>query len=94
MAEMDVSATRLNASGAVSTSRGRIRGVHFVGGSGAGTITLKDGGASGVTKLVIDTPGLATWSQPVNIPGRGILCQKDIYCVIAGAVFVTVFYEG
>ena len=90
----EIKATRLTASGAVSDARGRVMGMTWVGGTGAGTVVIKDGGAGGPTKLTIDTPAGVNGTDCVELPGRGVLCSTSIYAVITGSAFVTIFYEG
>lgn len=91
----EIRTTRLNASGLVHDGRARVYGISWVGGAGAGTITIKDGiDASAPTKLVLDTPLGTTLSGGGGIPEKGVLCARGIYCVLAGPAFVTLFYEG
>lgn len=58
-------------------------------GSGAPQIILKDGGASGATKLTIDLQTGDTFS--VNIPDEGIKFETDIYVAETALDGVTVF---
>jgi hypothetical protein len=88
----DVKATRLASSGAVFGGPGRIKSVWAVGGSGAGTLTLKDGGSSGTTVAVIDIPAGVGGGHDIMLPGDGIRCSSDIYATIASFTAVTVFY--
>jgi hypothetical protein len=90
----DVRATRLSASGVVSDARGRVVGMSWVGGTGAGTVVIKDGGAGGPTKLTVDTPAGVSTTESMEVPGRGVLCPTSIYAVLTGVGFVTIFYEG
>jgi spermidine/putrescine-binding protein len=59
-------------------------------GTGAGSVVLKDGGASGTTVMTINT---VANGEPfsVVIPAEGVLFQTDAYAVLTGAK-VTVFY--
>lgn len=91
--DADIRATRLAASGSVTAGRGRVMGLHIVGSASAGSVVIKDGGASGTTVLTIDTPASATGTEDISIPGRGILCTTNIYAVLTDVAAVTVFYE-
>lgn len=57
--------------------------------SAAGTITVRDGGASGT--VIFTATGL-TAGQVVHFGGCGILCNSDIYVAVGGTAEVTVLY--
>jgi len=88
----DVRSTRLASTGTVTAGRGRIVGLHIVCGASAGSVTLRDGGGSGTTVLVIDSVASATESHSVLIPGDGILCGTDIHATLSNVTAVTVFF--
>jgi len=90
----DIKTTRLSASGSVIATRARCAGVYYVGAATAGTIQLRDGGASGSVLTTIDTPASATATEMINFPGRGVVHETDIYATLTNVGFVTVFYEG
>ena len=89
----DTHATTLTASGSVVAGRGRIAFIYAVCGAGAGSLVLKDGGASGTTLLTIATPADATATIHVDVPGEGILCSTNIYLTLTGVTSCTVFYS-
>jgi hypothetical protein len=91
----DVKATRLTATGQVTAAnqRGRLRGVHWVGGASAGTLVFADG-SGGTTRLTIDTPAGATLSGYMLLPDNGILFRTDIHCTVTNTAFVTCFWDG
>jgi hypothetical protein len=88
--QTDVMAKSLAASGSVIGNRTRVRGLVIVPGTGAGSVVLKDGGASGTTILTIPT---VANGEPFNvvIPGEGVLFETDAYATLTDAG-VTVFY--
>ena len=88
--QTDVKANSLAASGSVYGGRTRVRGMLVEPGTGAGSVVLKDGGASGTTVMTINT---VANGEPfsVVIPAEGVLFQTDAYAVLTGAK-VTVFY--
>jgi hypothetical protein len=69
-----------------------VHGIYYVASGTAGTIVLKNGGASGTAQLEISTPALATWTGYVPIPGEGMLFRDDIYVDVSNASSVTVLY--
>ena len=88
--QTDVQAVSLAASGAVTDTRTRVRGLVIEPGASAGSLILKDGGSGGTTKFTINTPAAG---QPfsVLIPGEGVLFTTDAYATLSNAK-VTVFY--
>lgn len=88
--QTDVKALSLAASGAVTNTRARVRGLVIEPGASAGSVVVLDGGASGTTLFTINTSaGGATFS--VLIPAEGVLCLTSIYATLTNAK-VTVFY--
>ena len=89
--QTDVLAISLAASGAITGSRARIRSLILEPGALAGSVVIKDGGASGTTLFTINV--LAS-GQPFNvlIPGEGILCSTSAYAVLTNAK-LTAFYS-
>lgn len=88
--QTDVLAISLAASGAVSDSRARVRGLVIEPGSSTGSVAIKDGGASGTTKFTINTVANGeTFS--VLIPAEGVLCATSAYATLTNAK-ATVFY--
>ena len=90
--ESDVKSTRLAASGAVFAGRGRVKGLSWVSAAAAGTIQVRDGGASGTVICTIDTPAGVTLSDNINIPGNGLVCDTDVYITLTNVTFCTAFY--
>jgi hypothetical protein len=90
--QSDVNAISLTTSGNVYDGRARVRGMVIVPGTSAGSVVLKDGGASGTTLFTI--PTIAN-GEPFNvlIPDQGVLCEVSAYATLSGtATGVTVFY--
>lgn len=87
----DVKSTQLTASGDVFGGRSRIRGIYLVPGATAGTVVIKDGGASGSAVITFNTTagGSALY---VRIPDDGVLCATSSYAAITNATAATVFY--
>jgi len=87
--QYDVKAAEVLTSGSVYGARARIKGLMVSFASG-GTVVLKDGGASGITRFSYTAPA-AAGSTSVLIPGEGILCDTNIYATLTNAT-ATVFY--
>jgi hypothetical protein len=86
-----VSAKTLTADGSIYASRARVKGIHVTTTS-AGSVALKDGGASGTTLL--DVAIGANYSGNIIIPMDGILFETSVYLDLTNATSVTVFYQG
>ena len=88
----DIKSTRLTSTGTVFAGPARVKAIAILDGATAGTLTIRDGGASGAIVLVLDTPGAAAGTQWFDLPENGIRCETDIHATFDQAVGVTVFY--
>lgn len=90
----DVKAKTMTSTGAadVGGARTRVRGIYYVASASAGSISFKDGGASGTELINVATPASATATGSVLIPSDGVLFQADPYLTITGVTSVTFFY--
>ena len=94
---VDVKATNLTGSGAIFAGPARILGIYFVADTTAGSIIIRDGGASGTILATFQTPLGANsagneWTTQIDIPGNGLLCRTSAYATLSGVDKVTVFY--
>ena len=94
MMQYDVKSTHLNASGSVFAQPARVKGFSICAtASTAGTMVLKDGGASGTTLLEIDIPSNSNPNSfYVLVPGEGVKFSTNIYATLTGIASITVFY--
>lgn len=95
MFQYDVKAKTVTATGAsgVGLPRARIKGVYALLGSLAGSVSFKDGSASGTELLKFDTPvSSATGNMYVIIPGDGVRFEADPYITLTNVTSVTFFY--
>jgi hypothetical protein len=83
---------RAAATGTLVGGACRLVGLWFIAGATAGTIELKDGGASGTSKLIIDTPASAGFGGFVPIPD-GIEFLTDLHATLTQAAGVTAIYQ-
>jgi len=87
MSDSDLKASRLTATGTVVGRRTRIRAIY--NGNTAGSIVVRDGGASGTTVLTL---ALAA-NQSFEFPGRGILFGTDSHATLTTVNDITFLYE-
>jgi len=92
MSHTDVSSVTLTATGTVHTGLTRIRGIYFVSSGVAGSITIKDGGASGTTKILMATPA-AVGSDNMLMPSNGVLFRTDAHVTLSNVTSAT-FVHG
>lgn len=88
--QTDVKAKSLAESGAVTDTRTRVRSMVIEPGASAGSVVLKDGGASGTTLFTINTTANGETFN-VLIPAEGVLFSTSAYATLTNAK-VTVFY--
>ena len=72
--------------------RVRIKGVYIVPAASAGSVVFKDGGASGTTRMTLNTVGSATQPTYLLLPGEGILFDTSVYVDVTSIGSVMVFY--
>ena len=95
MMQTDVKSTHLNISGSIFDGPARLKGFVVVGAaSTASTITFKDGGSGGTTKVEFD---IVSNTNPnavyILIPGEGVKFDTNIYFTTSAAITgVTAFY--
>lgn len=72
--------------------RCRVKAIYIVPDSGAGTVTFRDGGASGPVKIAVDTKASSTAPDYVLLPGEGLLFQTSVYIVPSAVISTMVIY--
>lgn len=88
----DGKATTLTTTGgAVFGGPARVIGIHFVSSATAGSITIKDGGASGATVATFATPA-AVGTGYIDLAGSPLRCATSAYAALADVTSVTVIY--
>jgi hypothetical protein len=90
----DVSSTHRNSTGSVYAGRTRVKGFSVCAtASTAGTLLLRDGGASGTVLIEIDIPSNSNPNSfYVAVPQQGVLFKTNVYATITNIASVTVFY--
>lgn len=89
--QSDVRAATVTADGVAVSSRARVKGVVFTTTATAGSVVLKDGGASGAVKATFNTPAVAGIFNAL-VPDRGIVFDTNVYVDVTDVASVTVFY--
>jgi hypothetical protein len=87
--QYDVKAAERTTSGTAFGAPARVKGLVVSFGSG-GTVELKDGGTSGVSRFKYTAPS-AAGTTSITIPGEGIRFNTDVYVTLSSAT-ATVFY--
>ena len=77
------------AAATVKPTMGDVYGV-TVNSSTSGTVTIRDGGASGT---IVFVSGTLTAGQVIHFGGCGIRCGTDIYVSVGGTATVNVLYQ-
>lgn len=92
--QTDIKAKNLTATGASGVGGTRVRGIYFINGATAGSVSFKDGGASGTERIKIDAPANTTGTGDtyLPLPGEGILFREDPYVTLTIVTSVTFFY--
>ena len=85
MSDQNLTTKNITATGTVNAGRTRIRSIYC--GATAGTVELKDGGASGTSKFLLTM----TAGQTCDLPGS-ILFATDCHATLTTANSVTFVY--
>lgn len=88
--QTDVKSSYLAATGTAVTSRVRVKSVIIASTAVAGSVVLRDGGASGTTLLQVDTPAAALMMN-VLLPGEGILFGTNVHGTLTNCTATVVY---
>lgn len=88
--QTDIKAANVSVTGTVFASRTRVRSLFITPSATAGTITIRDGGAGGVTVLDFATTAAGA-PFSVYIPDQGVLFYTDVHATVSNATAI-VFY--
>ena len=73
-------------------SRCRVQAVYIVPSGTAGSVVLRDGGASGPIIATLNTVASATQPTYMLLPSEGLLFRTDIHATVTSIGSVVVFY--
>ena len=91
MSGSDVNVSYVTATGTVASGRRRLVAIHYHSAGSTGTIVLRDGGASGTSKITLDFH--ATSTGDLHIPDEGVLFETDIHATYTNITSATFFYK-
>ncbi len=75
------------------TFRTRVKGVHIICGASAGSLVIRDGGASGSVLATINTPTAANAGYVfMFFPAQGVLAQSGLHGTLTNVTSATLFY--
>lgn len=89
--QYDVKASTVTATGSVYSQRTRVKAITITTTGVAGSVVLKDGGASGTALITLNTPAQAEMFN-ILLPGEGVLFSTGVHATLADVTSVTVFY--
>jgi hypothetical protein len=92
MASQERKAAQATATGTLVSTACRVTGVYVRAAGTAGTLVLKDGGASGTARVTINTPA-AVGGHYHEIGGDGITFATDCHATLTTADAVTIYYS-
>lgn len=72
--------------------RVRVKAIYIVPAAGAGSVVLRDGGASGSVKITLNTMASSTSEDYVIMPGEGLLFQTDVHATLTTVTSLMVIY--
>jgi hypothetical protein len=78
--------------GTTSLARCRVKAVYIVPTATAGSLILRDGGASSTIKITINTVASATQPTYMLMPGEGLVFQTAVYGTVLNLGFATIIY--
>ena len=87
-----ISSTQLSGTGSVFAGSARVKSIYVAHSGTAGTVVLRDSGATGTVRCTINTAAAVGEYQTI-VPEPGIRCGAPHITVTGGVSFVTVFYD-
>ena len=89
-----ITATTVTADGVAVNQPTRVKKIYYIYGTGAGSIVLKDGGASGTELLSLTVPVTAAGeaSGSITIPEGGLKFATNVYVDVTSVSSVTLFH--
>lgn len=88
--QTDVKSAYLSATGTAVNARVRVKSLVIASTATAGSVVLRDGGASGVVLLQVDTPAAALMMN-VLLPGEGILFSTSVHGTLTNCTATVVY---
>ena len=87
-----IHAVSVTETGTAYAGRARLKGLYYVGNGTAGSVVVRDGGASGSVQLSLAVPAVAG-AYDLIIPDDGILHSTDMHVTLTNVTSTTLLYE-
>lgn len=91
MMQTDVKSATRTGDGTLVNQPTRIKGILLTTTTTAGSVVLKDGGATGTSLITLNTPAVAEMFNAL-LPAEGVRFTTDVYVDLTDVASVTVFY--
>jgi hypothetical protein len=76
-----------------SIGRARIKTIYAINGADAGTVVIREGGASGKILMTLNTAASTTAGYTIiPMPGEGILCESNLHGTVTTTASITLIY--
>ena len=73
--------------------RARIKTIYAVNGASAGSVVIREGGASGKILITVNTAASTTAGYTIfPMPGEGILCESGLHGTVTNTTSMTIIY--
>lgn len=73
--------------------RARIKTIYAVNGASAGSVVIREGGASGDILMTVNTAASSTAGYTIiPMPGEGILCESGLHGTMTNTTSMTLIY--
>jgi len=73
--------------------RARIKTIYTINGANAGSVVIREDGASGTILMTLNTPASTTAGYVIfPMPGEGILCESNLHGTITNTTSITLIY--
>jgi hypothetical protein len=87
-----IHAVTVTETGSAYGGRARLKGLYYVGNGTAGSVVVRDGGASGTVRLSLAVPAVEG-AYDLIIPDDGILHETSMYVTLTNVTSTTLLYE-
>ena len=73
--------------------RARVKTIYAVNGASAGSVVIREGGASGAILMTVNTAASSTAGYTIiPMPGEGILCESGLHGTVTNTTSMTLIY--
>lgn len=73
--------------------RARVKTIYAVNGGSAGSVVIREGGASGKILITVNTTASTTAGYTIiPLPGEGILCESGLHGTVTNTTSMTLIY--